>query len=118
LTVGAYGMVTLLVPTLSEVLLLGSRRSLAQGLGVMSAIGGPIMTLAPMFNPSYTPVREILPYDLAWMLLASLLAWVSMRWTIRSFDLWMGRGVSGGAAGLLEHRLEGSPASRPPILHG
>jgi hypothetical protein len=94
-TVGAYSVVTLVVPTVAETLLLWSNRPLAEGLGVVSPIAGPILTLAPMFNPSYSPLPKVLPYELAWLVAASVVAWTLVRWTIGSFDGWMGRGSSG-----------------------
>ena len=95
LTVGAYSVATLVVPTIAEELLLRSDRPLAEGLGAISPIAGPILTLAPMFNPSYAPLRKLLPYELAWLVAALLLAWALLRWTIASFDRSMGRSSSG-----------------------
>ena len=95
LTVVVYAVVTVMVPTIAEELLLRSDRPLAEGLGAVSPIAGPILTLAPMFNASYSPLRKLLPYELAWLVAASLVAWTLLRWTIGSFDRWMGRSSSG-----------------------
>jgi ABC-type transport system involved in multi-copper enzyme maturation permease subunit len=91
LTLGAYGIVTIVVPIVAEGALLHSNRSLAEGLGAMSPIGGPILTLAPMFNLSYSPLREVFLYQLGWLLIASVTACILMHATISSFDRWMGR---------------------------
>ncbi len=97
-TVAAYGMITFVVPTIAEIMLLRSDRPLAEGLGAISPIAGPIVTLAPMFNPTFSPLRKLFPYELAWLLVASVVAWALFRATISSFDGWMGR-ISSGRSG-------------------
>ena len=91
MTVGAYSVITLVVPTIAEIMLLQSNRPLAEGLGGIGLIGGPILTLDPMFNPSFSPLRTVFPYELAWLVIASVAAWTLLRLTIASFDGWMGR---------------------------
>ena len=51
-------MITLVVPTLAEELFLPFHPLLAHGAGLMSPIGGPIVTLMSMFNPYYTTPRH------------------------------------------------------------
>jgi hypothetical protein len=50
-----------------------------------------------MFTPSYSPLRKVFPYELAWLVAASVVAWTLLRLTITSFDGWMGRISSGRA---------------------
>jgi hypothetical protein len=47
--------------------LLSSNRTLAEGLGALSPIGGPIVKLMSMFSPFFSNTREILPYALFWL---------------------------------------------------
>jgi hypothetical protein len=71
---------------------LNSNRVLAEGLGALSPIGGPIVTLMSMFpSPYFSTTREILPYALAWLILMGICAWTLTWWTIRRFDRWAGR---------------------------
>jgi hypothetical protein len=90
-TVVIYVVVALFVPAVSESFLLRSNRTVAEGLGTVSPIGGPIVTLMSMFNPFFSNTREILPYTLTWLFLAGTCAWTLTWWTIRRFDLWTGR---------------------------
>jgi ABC-type transport system involved in multi-copper enzyme maturation permease subunit len=91
-TVVIYVTIALFVPTVSELFFLNSNRVLAEGLGALSPIGGPIVTLMSMFpSPYFSTTREILPYALAWLILMGICAWTLTWWTIRRFDRWAGR---------------------------
>jgi hypothetical protein len=90
-TVVTYVAVALIVPTIAEVMFLRSNRLAAAGLGVISPVGGPILTLMSMFSPQYMTARQLLCLDLAWLAMAGILAWALPRWTIKGFDRWMGR---------------------------
>jgi hypothetical protein len=79
------------VPAVSESFLLKSNRAVAEGLGTVSPIGGPIVTLMSMFSPYFSTTREILPYALFWLCLAAACACALAWWTIRRFDRWTGR---------------------------
>jgi hypothetical protein len=97
-TVAAYSMITLVVPTIAEIILFPFYRPVAEGLGAISPVGGPILTVAPMFNPTYSPLRKLFPYELGWLVIASIVVWALLRSTISSFDGWMGR-ISSGRIG-------------------
>jgi ABC-type transport system involved in multi-copper enzyme maturation permease subunit len=91
-TVVIYVMIALFVPAASESFLLSSNRTLAEGLGAVSPIGGPIVTLMSMFSsPYFSTTRQILPYALIWLFLTGIGAWTITWWTICRFDRWAGR---------------------------
>jgi ABC-type transport system involved in multi-copper enzyme maturation permease subunit len=90
-TVVIFVVIALVVPTASESFLLNSNRTVAEGLGTVSPIGGPIVTLMSMFSPYFSTTREILPYALFWLCLAAACACALAWWTIRRFDRWTGR---------------------------
>jgi ABC-type transport system involved in multi-copper enzyme maturation permease subunit len=90
-TVVIYVVIALFVPAVSESFLLRSNCAVAEGLGTVSPIGGPIVTLMSMFSPYFSTTREILPYALFWLCLAAACAWTLTSWTIRHFDRWTGR---------------------------
>jgi ABC-type transport system involved in multi-copper enzyme maturation permease subunit len=90
-TVLIYVVIALFVPAVSESCLFSSNRAVAEGLGTMSPIGGPIVMLMSMFSPYFSTTREILPYALFWLCLAAIFAWTLTWWTIHRFDRWVGR---------------------------
>ena len=91
-TVVIYVMIALFVPAVSESFLLSSNRTFAEGLGALSPIGGPIVTLSSMFPSSYfSTTREILPYATLALFLTGISAVALTWWTIRRFDRWTGR---------------------------
>jgi len=90
-TVGAYITAALVVPTVSEVLFMGSNRLLSQQLALISPVAAPTLTVGAMFNASFAPPRNLLSANLAALGLAGGLAWLLKRWTIHRFDRWMGR---------------------------
>ena len=61
-TVVIYVVIAFFVPAVSESFLLRSNRTVAEGLGTVSPIGGPIVVLMSMFSPFFSNTREILPY--------------------------------------------------------
>ena len=73
-TVVIYVVIALVVPAVCESFFLSSNRTLAEGLGTLSPIGGPIVTLMSMFSsPYFSTTREILPYAIFWLFLAAYL---------------------------------------------
>jgi hypothetical protein len=104
----AYGLVTLVWPTLVEVFLMRVDRTLYGGLGAASPLGGPIITLSSMFTPFGGTPRTLVPYAVLWLPLAALAAAGLRWWTGRSFDHWMGR-MSAAAGGPGAGPLPGEP---------
>jgi hypothetical protein len=92
LTLVLFAVVTLILPTVTEVAFMSSNRGLASGLGSGSPIAGPIQALMTLFrSPYFVSGIDVLPFSLTWIVLAGCTAWGLNRWTIRQFDRWMGR---------------------------
>ena len=91
-TLGIYVALTVLAPTLTEVLFLPFNRPLAAGLALVSPIAAPIATIMTRFPGSYFPPAEfVYPYAAVWLAVASGAGWLLYRWTIGQFDRQMGR---------------------------
>jgi len=90
-TVVIYAVIAVFVPAFSESFFLSSNRAFAEGLGTLSPIGGPIVTLMSLFSPFFSTTREILPYALFWLCLSGAAALALTWWTIHRFDRWAGR---------------------------
>ena len=90
--VGLFVVITLFLPTLTEMAFLGSNRGLAGGLGAGSPVAGPIVTLTSLFSsPYFGTAKYILPFACAWVALTGCFACALNWWTIHRFDRWMGR---------------------------
>ncbi len=89
--VAIFVVVALVAPTLGETLFIGTRRSLAFQLGLISPLGGPIASLSSMYNASFITPSALLPSNLAWLCASGAVAWLLAWWTTHRFDRWMGR---------------------------
>jgi hypothetical protein len=94
-------IVAAVAPTVSEMLFLQFNRPLSNRLALISPLGGPIVTLASMFDVSYTSPGWLLPANLACLCAAGALSWGLLRWTNYRFDRWMGRMPSSTTGGLM-----------------
>ena len=105
-------MIALFVPAMSESFLLSSNRTFAEGLGALSPIGGPIVTLSSMFPSSYfSTTREILPYATLALFLTGIMQQRSRGG--RSVALIAGPGGLNDRAPRIEfHRVTDNPFGR------
>jgi len=90
--VGWFVVITLFLPTVTEMGFLNSNRGLASGLGAGSPIAGPIAALMSLFfSPYFAPGSYLLPFAFGWLAVSGCSAWGLNWWTIHRFDRWMGR---------------------------
>jgi ABC-type transport system involved in multi-copper enzyme maturation permease subunit len=95
--VSLYLVAALVLPTVTEVLLLRTNRPLAAGLAMVSPLAAPIAVIMTRFpGPYFGPAEFAFPYAAMWLVGAAGASWVLYRWTIQRFDRWMGRMPLGG----------------------
>jgi hypothetical protein len=96
-TIGLYVGVALFVPTVAEIMFLGTNRPLAMGLAMGSPVAAPIAVIMTRFpGPYFGPAEFAFPYASIWLVVAAGAAWVLHWSTIQQFDRRMERSPARG----------------------